>query len=138
MNYLKKNNSPILLFDGHCNLCNNSIQFVLRHEKKAIIQFASLQSEIGTRLLQQHAINTKEIDSLVLIDNETVFVKSAAALRLTKHLKGLYPALIILLVVPAFIRDVVYDYVARNRYKWFGKTDSCMVPSPKFKNRFLD
>ena len=132
-----KSTTPILLFDGYCNLCNNCVKFVLRHEKNTDIQFASLQSEVGLALLQKHAINPKEIDSLVLITQDAVYLKSSAALRLTKYFKGLYPLLIILLIVPVFIRDGVYDYVARNRYKWFGKQDNCMIPSPEIKNRFL-
>lgn len=132
-----KTNAPILLFDGYCNLCSNCVKFVLRHEKNTEIQFASLQSEVGLTLLQKHAINPKEIDSLVLIKGDSVYVKSTAALLLTKYFKGLYPLLIVLLIVPPFIRNGVYDYVARNRYKWFGKQNSCMIPSTEIKNRFL-
>lgn len=129
---------PILLFDGNCTLCNHSVQFVLKHEKNKNIQFASLQSIIGKKLLQQYAINPHEVDSLVLIINERVYTKSSGALQLTKYLKGLYPLLFGLMIVPAFIRNAVYDYVARNRYKWFGKSDNCMMPTPELKNRFLE
>lgn len=133
-----KNNAPILLFDGYCNLCNNCVKFVLRHEKNTTIQFSSLQSEVGLALLQKHNINPNETDSLVLIVGTNVYIKSTAALRLTTYFKGLYPLLLALLLVPTFIRNAVYDYVARNRYKWFGKQDSCMIPSPEIKNRFLE
>ena len=129
---------PILLFDGHCTLCTNSVQFVLKHEKNKNIQFASLQSTIGKKLLQEHHINPNEVDSLVLIINEKVYTKSSGALQLTKYLKGLYPLLFGFIVVPSFIRNAVYDYVARNRYKWFGKSDHCMVPTPELKERFLE
>ena len=129
---------PILLFDGHCTLCTHSVQFVLNHEKNKNIQFASLQSSIGKKLLQQHAINPNKVDSLVLIINEKVYIKSSGALQLTKYLKGLYPLLFVFIIVPAFIRNAVYDYVARNRYKWFGKSDNCMMPTPELKNRFLE
>ena len=128
---------PILLFDGYCNLCNNSLQFVIKHEKKADLYFSSLQSDKGIELLKQHHINPIEVDSLILIHNNFVFTKSSAALRLTPYLKGLYPLLYAFLIVPPFIRNAVYDYVARNRYKWFGKSDSCMMPNKDLVKRFL-
>jgi predicted DCC family thiol-disulfide oxidoreductase YuxK len=128
---------PILLFDGYCNLCNNSVQFVLKHEKKANLYFSSLQSDKGIELLKRHHINPIEVDSLILIQNNIVYNKSSAALRLTPYLKGLYPLLYALLIVPPFIRNSVYDYVARNRYKWFGKSDSCMMPDKDLVKRFL-
>ena len=128
---------PILLFDGYCNLCNNSIKFILKHEKKTDLYFSSLQSDNGIELLKRHHINPNEIDSLILIQNNTAYSKSSAALRLTPYLKGLYPLLYALLIVPPFIRNAVYDYVARNRYKWFGKSDSCMMPDKDLVKRFL-
>lgn len=128
---------PILLFDGYCNLCSNSVQFILRHEKKADLYFGALQSDEGIALLKLHQINPIEIDSLILIQNNIVYTKSSAALRLTPYLKGLYPILYVLLIVPPFIRNAVYDYVARNRYKWFGKSDSCMMPEKSLVKRFL-
>ncbi len=131
------NNNPILLFDGYCNLCNSSVQFILKHEKNTDLLFTSLQSETGVNLLKQYNINPMNLDSLVLIKNNTVYTKSAAALRLAPYLKGLYPILYVLLIVPPFIRNAVYDYVARNRYKWFGKSDSCMMPEKSLVKRFL-
>jgi len=128
---------PILLFDGYCNLCNNSVKFVLKHEKTSEIVFASLESTIGVQILKQYHINSTEIDSLVLIQHKTVYVKSSAALRLTKYLKGLYPLAYILLIIPPFIRNWAYDYIARHRYRWFGKSDTCMMPDSKQKHRFL-
>lgn len=129
--------NPILLFDGYCNLCSNSVQFILKHEKKSDLYFGSLQSDEGIALLKLHQINPIEIDSLILIQNNIVYTKSSAALRLTPYLKGLYPILYVLLIVPPFIRNAVYDYVARNRYKWFGKSDSCMMPEKSLVKRFL-
>jgi len=128
---------PILLFDGYCNLCNNSVQFVLKHEKKTDLYFSSLQSDKGIELLKRHHINPSEVDSLILIQNNFVYNKSSAALRLTPYLKGLYPLFYTLLIVPPFIRNAVYDYIARNRYKWFGKSDSCMMPDINLVKRFL-
>lgn len=129
--------NPILLFDGYCNLCSNSVQFILKHEKKSDLYFGSLQSDEGIALLKLHQINPIKVDSLILIQNNIVYTKSSAALRLTPYLKGLYPILYALLIVPPFIRNAVYDYVARNRYKWFGKSDSCMMPEKSLVKRFL-
>ena len=129
--------NPILLFDGYCNLCNSSVQFVLKHEKKPDLYFISLQSDKGIELLKQYHINPLEIDSLILIQNKIVYSKSSAALRLAPYLKGLYPLLYALLIIPPFIRNTIYDYIARNRYKWFGKSDSCMMPYKDLAKRFL-
>lgn len=131
------NNKTILLFDGYCNLCQSSVQFVLKHEKKPEIYFTSLQSEIGIQLLNHYGINSNEVDSLVLIENNKAFAKSSAALRTLKYLKGLYPLGFGFVIIPEFIRNTVYDYIAKNRYKWYGKTESCMVPDKDLMKRFL-
>lgn len=127
----------ILLFDGVCNLCNSSVQFVLKHEKKHKQLFASLQSDIGKEILSQYEIDVTKTDSLVLVENNRAYIKSSAALRLSRKLKGLYPVLYVFIIIPPFIRNAIYDYVARNRYKWFGKTDTCMIPDKNSANRFL-
>lgn len=134
---MKLTNNPILLFDGNCNLCNNSVKFIFKHEKKPTLLFASLQSEKGIELLKQMNINHLNIDSIVLIKNQKIYIKSSAALRLTLYLKGLYPLLFCLLIIPPFIRNKVYDFIAKNRYKWFGKTESCMIPDKSISKRFL-
>lgn len=131
------NNKTILLFDGYCNLCQSSVQFVLKHEKKPEIYFTSLQSETGIQLLNQYGINPNEVDSLVLIENNKVFIKSSAALRVSKYLNGLYPLSFGLLIIPKFIRNMVYDFIAKNRYKWYGKKESCMIPDVDLVKRFL-
>lgn len=136
MGYIN-NTKPILLFDGYCNLCNNSVRFVLKHEKKPDLNFCPLQSEKGIELLKIYNVNPHEIDSLVLIQSDTVYIKSSAALRLAPYLKSLYPILYLLLIIPPFIRDFIYDYVARNRYQWFGKSDSCMMPDNQLLKRFI-
>ncbi|MBA4241998.1 MAG: thiol-disulfide oxidoreductase [Sphingobacteriaceae bacterium] len=130
-------NKTILLFDGYCNLCHSSVQFVLKHEKNNEIYFTSLQSPTGIEILNHYSINPKEIDSLVLIEKNKAYIKSTAALRITKYLKGLYPIGFGLLIIPSFIRNWVYDYVAKNRYKWFGKMDNCLVPDGNLLKRFL-
>lgn len=131
------NHKAILLFDGYCNLCNSSVQFVLKHEKKEELYFTSLQSEAGIEILKEYAIDVNKVDSLVLIENNQAYIKSSAALRASKYLKGLYPLLFSFIIVPAFIRNFVYDFIARNRYKWYGKSDTCMIPDKKISHRFL-
>ena len=130
-------NKTILLFDGYCNLCHSSVQFVLKYEKNSDLYFTSLQSPTGIELLNHYSINPNEIDSLVLIEKNKVYIKSTAALRITKYLKGLYPIGFGLLIIPSFIRNWVYDYIAKNRYKWFGKMDNCLVPDGNLLKRFL-
>lgn len=128
---------PILLFDGVCNLCSSSVQFVLKRNKTENIQFASLQSDVGKQLLQEHGLSHQYIDSLVLLENGTAYVKSDAALRVTKHLAGVWRLLLAFLIIPKFIRNPIYDWIARNRYRWFGKKDVCWIPQPQWQSRFL-
>ncbi len=128
----------IILFDGVCNLCNGAINFIIKHDSKAQFKFASLQGATGQKLLAKHHINPKETDSIVLIEPERVSVKSSAALRIAKYLNEGYPLLYGFMIIPGFIRNAVYDFIAANRYKWFGKKDSCMMPTPELKSRFLD
>ena len=127
----------ILLFDGYCNLCHSSVQFVMKHEKHNTLYFTSLQSPTGIELLNHYNIDPLKIDSLVLIENNTAYIKSSAALRLGKYLKGIYSLGYIFLLVPPFIRNWVYDYISKNRYKWYGKQDSCIVPDENLAKRFL-
>jgi predicted DCC family thiol-disulfide oxidoreductase YuxK len=127
----------IILFDGVCNLCNSSINFVIKRDKSDEFRFTALQEEPGISLLKRHHINTKDTDSIVLIENETVYVKSSAALRVSRKLSGAWPLMYVFVIVPTFIRNGVYDYIAKNRYKWYGKQDSCMIPTPELKKKFL-
>jgi len=129
---------PILLFDGVCNLCSSSVQFVLERNKKENVQFASLQSDFGAKALTVSKLPTDYTSSLVLLENGKVYVKSDAALRLAKHLNGFWKLGSVLLIVPKFIRNPVYNWIANNRYKWFGKNEVCWIPEPKWKKRFLD
>ncbi len=129
---------PIILFDGVCNLCNNSVQFVIKHDPSDKFMFAALQSARGQQLLQQYNLPTAGFDSFVLIQNEKVFLKSTAALQVAKQLSGPIKLLYGFIIVPAFIRNAVYAFVAKNRYKWFGKKDSCMIPSPSLQSKFLN
>ncbi|AGC78362.1 putative DCC family thiol-disulfide oxidoreductase YuxK [Nonlabens dokdonensis] len=127
----------IVLFDGVCNLCNGAVLFIIKHDKKDRFRFAALESKIGEELLARHQIDPTKIDSIVLISGDTAFAKAGAALRISKHLSGLWPLLYAFIIVPKFIANAVYDFIARNRYKWFGKKESCMIPTPELKSKFL-
>jgi predicted DCC family thiol-disulfide oxidoreductase YuxK len=129
---------PIILFDGVCNFCNGAINFVLRQDKKGIFRFAALQSQAGQKLLQQHNLSTKEFDSFVLIDNGKIYKKSAASLRVMNRLPWYWKEAQLFRIIPAAFRDAIYDFIAKNRYKWFGKKEQCMVPTPEIRNRFLN
>lgn len=134
---MKENENPIILFDGVCNLCNSSVQFVIRKDKKKQFRFASLQSDAGEKLLSVYHLNRNGYDSFVLIDKGNAYVRSTAALKVAQKLSGAWKLLYIFIIVPAFIRNAIYNLIAQNRYKWFGKKDSCMIPSPELHSRFL-
>jgi len=131
-------NPYIILFDGVCNLCNGSVNFVLDRDKKKKFKFGALQSDIGKELLRkynvQHSVN---YDSVVLIKNNKVYKKSSAALEVAKHLGGIWPALYVFKIIPSFIRDFIYDLISKNRYRIFGRTETCRLPEPGIKERFL-
>jgi predicted DCC family thiol-disulfide oxidoreductase YuxK len=129
--------NPIVLFDGVCNYCNAMVNFAIRNDQKAIIKFAPLQSEAGKILKEKYQVDPV-IDSVILIDDDRLYTYSDAALRITKYLKWPAKALYALNVVPKFIRQPFYRWVARNRYKWFGKKETCMVPGPGVRARFLE
>jgi len=128
---------PLLLFDGECNLCTGSVRFVIKRDPDAIFTFASLQSQIGERLCEQYGIDPQKRDSMVLIDNDKAYVRSNAALRIAGKLRGPCRLAVVFYVVPRFIRDAVYRLIARNRYRWFGKRESCWLPTPELQKRFL-
>ncbi len=135
---LLNSTTPILFFDGVCNLCNGVVQFVLKHDRREVVKFASLQSDHGEEILK-HVQQQNDItpDSIILVYNNKVYTKAGAALRLCYLMGGFWQLFAIFRVVPKFISNAVYDVVAKNRYKWFGKREECMVPLPKYKNRFL-
>lgn len=138
MNIIDLETHEILLFDGVCNLCNGAINFVIKHDKKDAFRFASLQSDIGRELLTKYKIDSQHIDSVILIEKGKVYTKSSAALRASKDLNAAFPLLYGFMLVPKFIRNGIYDFIARNRYKWFGKKESCMIPTPELREKFLD
>jgi predicted DCC family thiol-disulfide oxidoreductase YuxK len=128
----------ILLFDGVCNLCSNAVQFVLKKNAKENIFFASLQSEVGKSLLAKYHIDSTKVNSLVYIKEGKAYTKSSGALHLSKSLKVPYNFIAVLLIIPKPIRDWIYNIIANKRYKWFGKKETCWLPNPKWKHRFLD
>lgn len=132
-----KYNSPVIFFDGFCNLCNGAVQFTIKRDRKNIFRFASLQSNYAKEKLIDFTFQAKQGESMVLLENGKLYERSTAALRVAKRLGGLWPMLYAFIIIPRFIRDAVYNYVAKNRYKWFGKQESCWVPTPELKEKFL-
>jgi len=128
---------PILLFDGVCNLCNGVVQWVIARDPAAQFRFASLQSEAGRTLLAQHQLPLDAMDTVVLVDGAAHWRKSDAALEMLRRLGGAWPLLSALRVVPRGLRDAAYDWIARNRYGWWGKRDECWIPTPELRARFL-
>ena len=128
---------PIIFFDGVCNLCNSSVQFVIKRDKEGKFRFASLQSGAGQEMLLQNQLSQNDFNSFLLYEDGKLYTRSTAALRVLSQLKG-WKWAGVFQWVPPFIRNAVYNLVARNRYKWFGKKDECMIPTPELKSRFLD
>ncbi len=128
---------PIVLFDGVCNLCNGSVQLILKRDQRGIFRFASLQSEAGRSLMAGHGLDPDALSSVVLIEDGRAWEESSAALRIARHLAGPWKLLRIFAVIPQPLRDAVYRWIARNRYRWFGKTETCWLPTPELRARFL-
>lgn len=130
----------LILFDGVCNLCNNSVLFVIKHDEKNKFLYAPLQSEIGKIVLDQFKIDTTEIDSILLFNPKLnqLKIKSSAALLIAKELNFPINIMSIFLILPNFLRNWIYDIIAKNRYKWFGKKETCMIPTPELQAKFLN
>ncbi len=128
----------VILFDGVCNLCNDSVIKVIKNDRKNVFVFSPLQSEIGQKITHQLSINSAKVDSIILYEpNGTYYIKSAAALRVMKEFSGFWKISQIFRILPAAFSDLFYDYIAKNRYKWFGKKDYCMIPTPELEEKFL-
>ncbi|AEH02392.1 thiol-disulfide oxidoreductase DCC family protein [Lacinutrix sp. 5H-3-7-4] len=138
INQLPKH-KKLILFDGICNLCNSSVQYVIKNDKTNKFMFAALQSDVGKQIIKHFKVDPLNTDSILLYSpkKNTIKVKSTAALCITKDLGFPTNLMAIFLIVPAFIRHWVYDYVAKNRYKWFGKKESCWLPTPELKSKFI-
>lgn len=132
-------NKQLILFDGICNLCNGSVQFIIRNDKKNTFLFAPLQGKTAKEIIKNYNIDTAKTDSILLYSKKDgLSTKSKAALKIAKRLRAPINFLVIFFVVPKFIRNWIYDLIARKRYKWFGKQDACMIPSPELRSKFLE
>lgn len=132
-------NKKIVLFDGVCNLCDASIQFISKHDKNDIFRFVSIQSELGQEIITYLGIDTSKTDSIILYEPKIAYyLKAEAALRIAKELKSWHSILYYFNGIPNIIKNSVYDFVAKNRYKWYGKKDACMIPTPELKAKFLE
>lgn len=128
----------IILFDGVCNLCNSSINFIIKHDPKRIFRYAAMQSGTGRKLKAQFKIQNDDPDTVILVKNNEVYEKSDAVFKILSKLPGAFKMLYLFIFLPRFIRDFFYDLIAANRYKFFGKKDTCMIPAPEIKELFLD
>lgn len=127
----------IILFDGLCTLCNRTVQFVIKRDPKVRFRFASLQSEVGKELLQRYD-QPMDLQTIILLEGGQAYHRSSAALRISRRLRGAWPLLYAFILLPPPLRDIMYNLVARNRYKWFGKQEQCMIPTPNDAKRFLE
>jgi predicted DCC family thiol-disulfide oxidoreductase YuxK len=130
--------SNVILFDGVCNLCSGAVQFIIKRDTQGAFKFASLQSSFGQQMLKQFNIDKNLMHSIVLVRDNAIFQRSDAALEIAKQLKGIWSALYAFKILPRFLRDGIYNMIARNRYRLFGKKDECWRPTPKLKERFLE
>lgn len=129
---------PIILFDGVCNLCSSSVQKVIKNDPEGKFLFAPLQGKTGQEMLNKYQLPVNNFNSFVLVQDDQVFTQSTAALKVARQMKGFWKWLYAFIIIPPFIRNAVYNLIAGNRYKWFGKKETCMVPTPELKSRFLE
>jgi predicted DCC family thiol-disulfide oxidoreductase YuxK len=128
---------PVVLFDGVCNLCNRVVQFIIKRDKKKKFLFASLQGNTGEQVLKKFNMPANDLNSFILLEDDKIYTRSTAALRMLKRLGGGWKLFYGFIIVPRFIRNAVYNWIAKNRYKWYGKREECMIPTPELKERFL-
>lgn len=129
--------SGIILFDGVCNFCNSSVNFIMDRDDSSYFKFGALQSDEGQILLKKHHQSTDSFDTLILIEADALYTRSTAALRIAKKLSGLWPVFYAFIVIPKFLRDPIYNLIAKNRYRMFGKKDTCRLPTPEERAKFL-
>ena len=127
--------NPVILFDGVCNFCNGSVNFIIEHDKKGFFKFAPLQSETGQKYIDKFGLS--EVDSIILVEDEQAYTHSTAALRIAKHLDGIWSLGYVFVIIPRPIRNFFYKLFAANRYRLFGKKEACMLPTPEIRQRFL-
>jgi predicted DCC family thiol-disulfide oxidoreductase YuxK len=129
---------PTVLFDGVCNLCDASVQFIIRHDPDALFRFASFQGSRGAEIAREHGVDPGALESIVLIEDGRVHRKSGAALRIARRLRFPWPLTYTFMIVPPFVRDAVYEFIGRRRYRWFGRKEVCWMPDSSLRTRFLD
>lgn len=127
----------VILFDGVCNLCNSSVNFIIDRDPKQKFSFAALQSDYGRARLLELGGDPDKLDSVVLVHKDRLYTKSRAALEVARRMRGLYPLAYVFIIIPPFIRNALYNWVARNRYRWFGERNECRMPTPELKSRFV-
>ena len=132
------NDQSIILFDGVCNFCNSAVNFVIKRDKNNLIKFSPLQTEIAHELLAIHKLPTEDMKSFIFLEEGKSYTQSTAALKVCRYLTGLWPLLYSFIIVPHFIRDGIYKWIAKNRYKWFGQKNECMIPAPELQAKFLN
>lgn len=135
LNRLTKMN--VVVFDGVCNLCNGAVNWIIDHDKNNRFRFSSLQSDYGKQIVAKYNLQQNYMDTFILVEDEQAYIKSTAALRVLKGLGGFYKLAYASIIIPRFIRDAVYNFIARNRYRWFGKRESCRMPTPELKAKFI-
>ena len=131
------NENGIILFDGVCNFCHSSVNTIIRFDKKKYFRFAPIQSEIGQMLMTKHKLDPVKFDSVILIENNRAYTYSSAVLNIARKLGGIYQLAYVFILIPPFIRNALYKWVASKRYKWWGKKDACMVPTADMRSRFI-
>jgi predicted DCC family thiol-disulfide oxidoreductase YuxK len=131
-------NHDIILFDGVCNLCNATVNFIIRHDRKDIFRFAPLQSSISHELLTQYKIKGKDMETIILIKKERIFTRSTAVIKIAGRLQGGWKLFYGMIIIPKFLRDGIYQWISKHRYHWFGRKESCMVPSPTILYKFIE
>jgi predicted DCC family thiol-disulfide oxidoreductase YuxK len=127
---------PVVLFDGVCKLCNGSVKFILRRDREGQLKLAPLQSDYGRQVIASQVNNSDALDSILLQEGARLSEKSTAIIRISKYLDGAWPLCMVFLIIPRFIRDFIYDIIANNRYRWFGKYEACRLHDPEFEDRF--
>ncbi|NVK48317.1 MAG: DUF393 domain-containing protein [Cyclobacteriaceae bacterium] len=127
----------IIFFDGVCNLCNSSIDFIIQRDKKGRFLVGALQDAFSKKILEDYSVKPDYLDSLVLLEKGEIFYRSTAALKISKHLSGLWPLFYGFIILPSWLRDPIYDWIGKNRYRWFGKKNTCRIPSPEEEAKFL-
>jgi predicted DCC family thiol-disulfide oxidoreductase YuxK len=133
----RETTDDLILFDGVCNLCNALVQFVIRHDPNGKFHFAAIQSDIGRKIFQKYGLDPTDLQTFVFISDNRIFLRSSAAIAVVSHFGGAWRMCAIFWLVPRFLRDAVYSVIARNRYRWFGRKDTCMIPTPEIEKRFL-